>query len=295
MGIKVVLDSGSDIGKSFLANNSDIIHLEGCIVTKDGVDYTDDFGVKFDIEEFYQDLRSGSRASTAMVSPQRWEKVFTEFTSEGHEVIYLGFSSQLSSVHNSAIIAMNTVVGINPDAKIHMIDTVSASVGQALLARICVEKIRMGEKAADITEYIKGILQNANHWFAVDDLNYLKRGGRISTAVAMIGTALQLKPVLTVNPIGQIVPAGKTRGRKKSIQNLADKAKTLFQPEIYNRILIGHSGCIEDAQTLRGIVSGFFPDTEIIIQQMCITITTHVGPGSLAIGFIGKERKQGPN
>lgn len=291
MGIKIVADSSCDVGLEYLAENKDIIHIEPCYVTLGDKDFLDDFGAVTDIDAFYKSIRAGVKAQTAMVTPARFEAIYKEMVEENHEIIYLGFSSKLSSVHSSSIKARENILEIYPDAKIYIIDTLCASSGLSLAMHICIDMIRAGHSATEVVEYIKNNRQKINHWFAVDDLKFLKAGGRISPSVALIGTTFNIKPILTVDSGGHIVSAGKTRGRKKSIALLAEKARTLHNPEDSDYIFISHADCEQDALELKAQVQALYPKAQIWLRPLSMTIATHVGPGALVIAFMGQARK----
>ncbi len=292
MGIKIVTDSSCDLPISFLEEHKDIFYILCCYIRMDEQDYVDDFGVSYNLKKFYDRMRNGGQPTTSMVVPNRFVELYTKLTNEGHEVIYVGFSGPLSGVHASSTLAAKEVMQKNPDAKIHIVDTLSASVGLGVCIYEAIRRIKEGQSADQIVEYLETRKQKVNHWFGVDDLGFLKRGGRISQAAALVGTALNIKPTLTVDKTGNIVPFGKVRGRKKSIQQLADKAIKLYDKKENSIIGIGHGDCEEDAKELRKLVEEGLPEAKIYEVMLPITIATHVGPGTLAIAFVGEEREQ---
>ncbi|MDO4799711.1 MAG: DegV family protein [Bacillota bacterium] len=290
MGIRIVTDSSCDLWLDYLAENKDIIEIAPSYITLEESNYLDDYGVaNYNLDEFYHAIRNGKRPSTAMVTPGRFQEIFMRMVDEGDEILYVGFSSAMSSVHDSAIMAKRMVLEERPDAVIHIIDTGSASLGLGMLIIEAVKRIRAGKSSAEIAEWIESVKRNVNHWFGVDSLGYLKAGGRISPAVAVIGTALNMKPTLTINTKGQIVPAGTVRGRKKSISLLADKAKTLYDPSFGCDIYIVHGDAPVDAAELARQIREAL-GVEPKLNRLNATIATHVGPGTMAVVFMGKER-----
>ncbi len=292
MAIKIVTDSSCDLPVSYLEENSDIFYILPCYIDMDDKTYVDDFGVSYDLKAFYKRMRSGGQPKTSMVVPSRFVELYTELTNQGDEVIYVGFSGPLSGVHSSSTLAAREVMKANPEAKIHIVDTLSASVGLGVCIYESIKRIREGQSAEQVVEYLEHTKQKVNHWFGVDDLGFLKRGGRISPTVALIGTALNIKPTLTIDKLGQIVPFGKVRGRKKSIHLLAEKALKRYDKNEASIIGIGHGDCEEDAAELKRLVSEQLPEAQIYEVMLPITIATHVGPGTLAIAFIGDEREE---
>lgn len=291
MGVKLVTDSSCDLSLSFLEENKDIFFILPCYINVGEKQLVDDFGVTYDINEFYRDIRGGKRPRTSMVTPNRFEELYTKLVSEGHEVVYVGFSQPLSGVHNSSTLASENVKKEYPGAKIHIVDTASASIGLAICVIEAVKLVRAGKSGAEIAEHLENIKMKVNHWFGVDNLKFLKDGGRITPAVAMIGTVLDIKPTLTINRDGKIVPAGKVRGRKKSIHLLADKAISKYDKEYKSLIAIGHGDCEADAAELKRLIAEKLPEAEFYTTILPATIVTHVGPGTLAVAFVGDERE----
>ncbi|MDO4753584.1 MAG: DegV family protein [Bacillota bacterium] len=292
MGVKLVTDSSCDFPLSFLEENKDIFHILPCYIDLGGKTLIDDFGVSYDLKQFYVDIRAGIKPRTSMVTPNRFAALYTEFIEAGHEIVYCGFSSALGGVHNSSTLAAMQVKAEYPDAKIYIVDTLSASIGLSICCMEAVKMVRAGKSGAEVAEHLDRIKMHVNHWFGVDGLKFLKDGGRISPMVAMIGTTLNIKPTLTIDRLGRIVPAGKVRGRRKSIETLSDKVVQRYDPDFGSVIGIGHADCETDALELERILRTKFPEAEFMLVNLHITIATHVGPGMLAVAFYGKEREE---
>ncbi len=291
MGVKLVTDSSCDLLIPFVEENKDIFFILPCYIDLGGKQLVDDFGVSYDIKEFYSEIRRGVRPRTSMVTPNRFEELYTKLVSEGDEVVYVGFSQPLSGVHNSSTLAAANVMAAYPGSKIYVVDTASASIGLGICVKEAVKMVREGKSGEEIAKHLENIKMRINHWFGVDNLKFLKDGGRITPAVAMLGTVLDIKPTLTINREGKIVPAGKVRGRKKSIQLLADKAITKYDRNYGSVIAIGHGDCEEDAKELQRLIKEQIPEAEFYMTILPITIATHVGPGTLAVAFVGEERE----
>lgn len=292
MGVKLVTDSSCDFPLSFVEENKDIFHILPCYIDLGGRTLIDDFGVSYDLKQFYTDIRAGVKPRTSMVTPNRFAALYTEFVKEGHEVVYCGFSSALGGVHNSSTLAAMQVKAEYPDAKIYIVDTVSASIGLSICCIEAIKMVRAGKSGEEVAQHLENIKMHINHWFGVDGLKFLKEGGRISPMVAMIGTTLNIKPTLTVDRIGRIIPAGKVRGRRKSIENLSEKAITRYDKDFGSVIIVGHADCESDALELERMIKEKLPGVETLVVNLHITIATHVGPGMLAAAFYGKEREE---
>lgn len=292
MKVKIITDSCCDLPLQYVMAHSDQLEVLGIPIQIEGKEYIDDLGVTLKHDVFYAKLRNGIMPTTSQINVYRFEKVFREHLNEGKEVIYIGFSSGLSGTLNSALIARNIILEDNPDAPIHVIDTLSASVG---LGAIVVEALKMASSEMDalqIYNWVDANHMNAHHWFGVDDLNYLKNGGRINAASAMVGNVLNIKPTLILDKYGKVKPYGNVRGRKKSMSFLISKLEEHYHPEMTTTVILGHGNCKEDAETMRKLVQDKYDHIEIIVSELSMTIASHVGPNMLAVAFIGKEREE---
>lgn len=178
-----------------------------------------------------------------------------------------------------------------PDADIRVIDSMSASIGQGLLTLKAVEMSQEGDNADKIVKWLESYKMTTNHWFAVDDLNYLKQGGRITSKEAAIGSLLKVKPILIVNLDGVLKPYTRVKGRKKSIVFLVDKFKEHYQSQNFDKVIIGHGHVIDDAMILKNRLLEHLNENKIVVSELSATIASHVGPGMLALSFMGKERE----
>lgn len=241
-------------------------------------------------EEFYAKMRAGSVGKTAAVNSENFRKAFLNILKEGKDILYLGFSSGLSTTYNSARLAAEELRGQFPDRKIITVDTLAASAGQGLIVYLAVEKQKSGATIEETAEYIESIKLNLCHWFTVDDLVYLKRGGRVSPTVAFVGNMLGIKPVMHVDNDGHLVNVSKVRGRKTAVAALADKygelATTLGEGPVY----ISHGSCLKDAEELAAILKDRHGAEVQVITDVGPVIGSHSGPGTLALFFVGKAR-----
>ena len=243
-----------------------------------------------EIKEVYDGLRAGESASTSAVNPEGWTSVIEPALKEGKDALVLTFSSGLSTTYQSAVIAANELAEQYPDRKINVVDTLCASLGQGLLVMYACQKRDEGLDLDQLTQWVDENKGNLCQWFTVDDLMYLKRGGRVSAATALVGTMLKIKPVLHVDEEGHLINVAKVRGRKASIEALANKVGQLGLPGKNDLITICHGDCIDDAKYLEQLLKEKYGTKEVFIGYTGAVIGSHSGPGTLAIFFLGNKR-----
>ena len=243
-----------------------------------------------DIKEFYDKMRAGGVAKTAAVNVEVFSNLFEEHLKSGMDVLYLGFSSGLSTTYNSARIAAEQLREKYPDSKILTVDTLAASAGFGLLLYLTVEKKNAGATVEEAAAFAEATKLNICHWFTVDDLVYLKRGGRVSATTAFVGNALGIKPVMHVDNEGHLINVTKVRGRKTAIAALADKFGELAVDRENGRIFISHGDCMKDVQELENLLKTRYNATVDIITNVGAVIGSHSGPGTLALFFVGNVR-----
>lgn len=241
-------------------------------------------------DEFYAKMREGGVAKTAAVNTETFRVDFENTLKQGKDVLYLGFSSGLSTTYNSARIAALELAEEYPDRKIVVIDTLAASAGQGLLVYLAVEKKNSGATIDETAEYIKDIHLKLAHWFTVDDLVYLKRGGRVSPTAAFFGNMLGIKPVMHVDNEGHLIPVAKVRGRKTAVAALADKYGEFAENRGNDTVFISHGDCMKDVEELCSILKTKYGAEVKVITDVGPVIGAHSGPGTLALFYIGKER-----
>lgn len=240
--------------------------------------------------DFYKRMRAGESAKTSAVNVAGFRDFFESYLKEGKDILYLGFSSGLSTTCNSAKIAANELTEEYPDSTITVVDTLAASAGQGLLVILAAQQKALGKSLREVAEFVENAKLGLCHWFTVDDLVYLKRGGRISPAVAFVGGLLNIKPVLHVDNNGHLVSVSKVRGRKSAIKALAEKYGELAIELSSKDVYISHGDCIDDANELSNILKNEYGATVSYITDVGPVIGAHSGPGTLALFFIGKER-----
>ncbi len=242
------------------------------------------------IGALYQALRAGEVAKTAAVNPEAWMAAMEPVLQQGKDALVLVFSSGLSTTYQSAVIAAQELGGKYPQRRIRVVDTRCASLGQGLLVYNACRKRDEGLTLEELTAWAEENKGRLCHWFTVDDLMYLKRGGRIGAATAIVGTMLGIKPVLHVDDEGHLVSVGKARGRKASIEALAQKVGQLGLPGANKTVFICHGDCLEDARYLEAVLKEKYGVEEAFIGYTGAVIGGHSGPGTLALFFWGEKR-----
>ena len=242
------------------------------------------------LRDMYAGLRAGEAASTAAANPQQWEEALEPVLASGEDALILAFSSGLSTTYQSACIAADEMKERFPERKILVVDSLCASLGQGLLAYYAARKRDEGLGLEALKAWLEDNKLHLCHWFTVNDLMYLKRGGRINAATAIMGTMLSIKPILHVDNEGHLISVGKARGRKASIAALADKAAELGKGYDNSLMFISHGDCLEDAQALAELVKERCGAKEVYINYVGAVIGSHSGPGTLALFFLGQHR-----
>lgn len=287
MKTKIITDSSCDLLFDYIReNNLEVISFPYSI---NGTDYVDDLGKNLNYQDFYNELREGAIPSTSQISTYTFEQVFKKNILEGYEVIYIGFSSGLSQTFNNSILARNNVLEEMPDAKLTVIDSKSASVGLGIIVYYANELLKQGKSYTEIVEWIENNKLKSNHWFIIDNLEHLKRGGRISSASAAVGTLLDVKPLLNVDDEGKLSVVKKIRGRRKAIRELLDELHNIKNPE-EQIIFINHGDCLKDAEQLRDLVLKEVQVKDVVINYIGPIIGSHTGPGMLCMVFMGEKR-----
>ena len=242
------------------------------------------------LKEMFAGLRAGEEATTSAANPQNWEEAIAPVLEQGDDALVLAFSSGLSTTYQSAVIAASELMERFPGRTVKVVDTLCASLGQGLLVYYACQKRDAGMSLQELTDWCETNKYNLCHWFTVDDLMCLKRGGRVSAATALVGTMLQIKPVLHVDNEGHLINMAKVRGRKASIAALAKKMGETMLPGENDTVFICHGDCLEDAEQLAQMVKEQYGVKDVLIYYVGAVIGSHSGPGTLALFFMGKER-----
>ena len=283
----MMTDSGCDIKPELLTEwGVDLLELSFRF-NEDDRDYCN-----FDmtIDRFYDRMRNGEVAKTSAINPERFATAFEQYLKQGKDILYLGFSSGLSVTCNSARLAAGELMEKYPDRTITVVDTLAASAGQGLLVYLAAEKQKSGCTMEEVASYIESIKLQLCHWFTVDDLVYLKRGGRVSPTIALLGKALGIKPILHVDNDGKLVSFSKVRGRKSSLATIAEQYKKTSIDPTSGPIFISHGDCREDAEKVAELIEAATGVKTMLITDVGPVIGAHSGPGTIALFYLGKER-----
>lgn len=239
--------------------------------------------------DFYEMLRKKSMASTSAANAAAFMAVIEPLLQEGKDVLYLGFSSALSGTYQAGRMAAEELSAKYPDRKVLTVDTLCASMGQGLLVYLTAQQQKKGATIEEARDFAEKTKPNLLHWFTVEDLYHLKRGGRVSAATAVVGSLLSIKPVMHVDDEGRLINMEKARGRRQSIQSIAKKIIDRAIDLKGQTIFISHGDCPEDAQQLADIVKAAGA-ADVLISPVGPVIGSHSGPGTLAIFCVGTER-----
>ena len=247
-------------------------------------------GTDISNHDFYDRMRQGAHARTAAINADTFARAFTPILEEGKDILYVAFSSGLSTTVNSAHMAADDLKESYPDRKIVIVDTLAASAGGGLMVYMAIAKKNQGATIEENAAYMESLVPQHCIWFTVDDLEYLKRGGRVSPLVAFAGGVLGIKPILQMDGEGHLVKVSTARGRKKAIEALAEKYAELSYEEKNTPIFISHAEAENDAKQLADILKQRHGAEVTLITEIGPVIGSHAGPGTIALFFIGKHR-----
>jgi DegV family protein with EDD domain len=285
----IMTDSSCDLSAEMAANlELTVLPLTFELKGKEFANYLD--GRELSFKDFYLAIREGEHSQTSAVNTQCFIDSMETILELGKDILCLSFSSGLSTTHNSALSAAEELKSKYPKQKIYIVDTLSASLGQGLLVYLAAQQKLAGHNIEDVRDYVETNKLNLCHWFTVDDLNHLKRGGRVSAATALVGTMLNIKPVMHVDNEGHLVKVDTVRGRKKSLKALVDNMeKTAFTPK-EQTVFISHGDCEEEAIYVADMIKERFGTKDVFINYVGPVIGAHSGPGTMALFFLGQER-----
>ncbi len=286
MSYRILTDSACDFSLE-MYEKLDLAYVPLCLNFRGGEhrDLSEGF-----IKELYNAMRAGETASTAAINPTEWAAVMEPILAAGEDILVLAFSSGLSTTYQSAVIAAEELKEKYPDRKAYVVDTLCASRGQGMFVWLACQKRNAGMSLEELHDWCEDHKLNLCHWFTVDDLVYLKRGGRVSAATALLGSMLNIKPVLHVDNEGHLVSVSKVRGRKASIEAIAKKMGENGLPGENDTVFICHGDCLEDAKYLEKLVKEMYGVKEVLIYYTGAVIGAHSGPGTLALFYMGEHR-----
>ena len=281
----ILTDSAADLSADLVERlNLVVLPLSVTLEGKEYLNYPDERDIT--AKYLYERLRAGAMATTAALNVDTFEREMETYLKAGKDVLYLSFSSGLSATYNASCIAAEELREKYPERKILIVDTLCASSGQGLLCCLTAKQREAGATIEEAAKYAEETKHHLAHWFTVDDLHFLKRGGRVSAATAILG----IKPLLHTDDAGHLVSVDKARGRKRVISAMVDRMeKTAIRPQ-EQTVFISHGDCEEDAQFLAKLVQERLHPKQIVIQVIGPVIGAHSGPGTLALFFLATER-----
>lgn len=289
MSFTIFVDGSSNLPGRLLRELG--IEILPCTYSMDGVPSTYDGSLdRFDAHGYYEMLRQGGRVQTSLLNTQLFLDSFRPVLERGEDAVYFSMSSGISGTCQAARMAAQELLEEFPERTVRVVDSLGSGFGTGLMACKAADLRAAGKTAAETADIMDADAQNTLQFFTVDDLNFLKRTGRVSGATAMIGTVLNIKPVLWGDPTGHITARSKHRGRKKAMASIVEEYRSRVEDAENQRVAISHGDCPEDAQALADMICAVAKPKELIIAPHEPFTGAHVGPGMLALFFHGKKR-----
>ena len=283
----ILTDSCSDLPADLVSElELDVLPLSFVMEGREYFNYPDNRDI--DPKDFYNKMRSGALGTTSAINVAVFAETMTALVGQGKDILCISFSSALSTTYQSARIAAEDVMAAHPGSKILLCDSRAASLGQGLLVYLAALEKRKGRTLEELRDFVEERKSHISHWFTVDDLYHLKRGGRVSAAAALFGTMLQMKPVLHVDDEGRLIPVSKVRGRKASVNALLEKMDELVDdPSV---VFISHGDCFDEVHALGEAIKAKYPVDKLVINYVGPVIGNHTGAGVIALFFQGKHK-----
>lgn len=287
MDFILATDSSCDLPYTYLDTHH--VALFCITATINDVDIQDDLGKSYSYKDFYNQIREGAMPITSQVNSFTFKEKFETWVKADLPILYIAFSSGLSGTYHSAVMARSELLETYPDAQITIIDSRCASGGLGLLIKYACEMKEAGKSFEEIVDFVSETKEKMFHIFTVDDLNHLKRGGRVSPTAAFVGTMLQIKPILYVSHEGTLIPYQKARGRKKALHSLVEHFEK-FATTYDQSIMITHTDCEEDAIRLSGELKEKFNVPDVLIHSIGPAIGAHTGANIISLFFIAHQK-----
>ena len=287
---KIISDSTTDLSVQLIEDAD--VHIIPMIYNVDGKDYANSpYDPVQSAHEFYELLRNGKMSTTTQINMETFKNEFTPWLEKGLDILYICFSSGLSSTISSANLAVEDLKEKFPDRRIVVVDSLAASMGEGLLVYLAAMKKKQENLSLDeLAKWVEDNRLHLAHWFTVEDLNHLKRGGRVSAAAALVGTMLNIKPVLHVDDEGHLIPVEKVRGRRTSLNSLVEHMeKTAIDPAD-QVVFISHGDAPKDAEYVADKIREKLGVKTIYINPIGPVIGSHSGPGTVALFFLASKR-----
>ena len=290
MNFEIVTDSSCNLTEEMIDDLG--VHILPLVFMSEGQEYRSYLkGEKTDLKQFYTMMREGKIITTSLPNMADAEALFRSLLEAGKDVLYLGFSSALSGTHEAVRMLCMQLASEYPERTVRAVGTLAASGGQGLLVYHACMKAREGATLEETARWVEENRLHLAHWFTVDDLMFLLRGGRVSKVSAYMGTMLNIKPVMHVDDEGRLIPMEKVRGRKKALQALVKHMEdSAWKPVADQPVFITHGDCIEDVEYVSDLIREKFGDVKITVNYVDPVIGAHSGPGTLALFFLADQR-----
>ena len=290
MNFEIVTDSSCNLTEEMIDDLG--VHILPLVFMSGGQEYRSYLkGEKTDLKQFYTMMREGKVITTSLPNLADSEKLLSSILESGNDILYLGFSSGLSGTYESIETLSRDLRERFPERTIECIDTLAASMGEGLLVYYAAKMKQNGASLPEVAKWVRENKLHLAHWFTVDDLMFLYRGGRVSRTAAFAGSMLKIKPVMHVDNEGHLIPLEKKRGRKKSIQGLVEHMEATANAPVADQVVaISHGDCIEDAEYLQSLITKKFGVTKYLLNYVDPVIGAHSGPGTLALFFLASQR-----
>lgn len=286
---QIITDSTTDLSPALVKEMD--VHVIPMLFTIEGKDYHNDpEESELSAHAFYDFLRQGKMSTTAQVNGEMFKDHARPYLEKGQDVLYLAFSSGLSGTCNAACLAAQELQEEYPQRKIIVVDTLAASMGEGLLVYLASKEKAAGKRIEQVAAWVEENRLKLAHWFTVDDLNHLKRGGRVSSAVALVGTMLSIKPVMHVDDNGHLIPVEKVRGRKSSLDALVNHMEATAVNPAAQTVFISHGDCAQDAAYVEQQLRRRLGVKQVYCNAIGPVIGTHSGPGTVALFFLASTR-----
>lgn len=281
-------DSNSEIPYWFAKENGLAVVRMPYVICDE--EYYYDLGEHTDFVDFYNKERAGNMPTTAALNAQNYLEIYEPTLAAGTDILMISFSSALSGTHAMLEQARQELLEKYPERTFNVVNTLSISMGAGLIVYYATQMWKAGATQQEIISWVEENRMKVNHWFSVDDLHHLKRGGRLSGAAAFVGSVLELKPILTVNSEGKLIVVGKAKGRKRALKTMLEKMEqNIVDPE-NQLIVVLHADAPEDAKFLEESIRSTYNPKELWVNYVGPVIGTHCGPGTVALLFMGKDR-----
>ncbi len=283
----IFTDSSCDLSKEIIEKyDLKVMQLEVIMDDKPPV-----LNKEIEVKSFYNSLREGSNAKTSAVTPGYFEEHMRKSLESGKDILYLGFSSGLSVTYSNGVMVLKELMEEFPERKISYLDTLSGSGGQALLVYHAALMKEAGASMEEVYKEIDSLREYVHHQVTVEDLMFLKRGGRIDAKSAIIGTMLKIKPIINVMQDGKLASVDKVRGRKASMNELVKRMKENIDTGKLPYVSVYHSDCSAEADALEAMVTAEYPQLKVLRGDVGPVIGAHTGPGALVLCYAGKTIK----